>query len=101
MPDDTSLRPPQTVNVPRRTEPFCVVMLPKNVNSLDAKVEDFERVEVDAENSLQAQMSDAVVAKLEEGRYVVCTTKPTILSEPEIHARRKQFEGPPVDLTKI
>lgn len=75
---------------PRHVEAFEVVLLRDGVNQMAAKWEDFKRLPVEAENTLQAQMLDAVRA--EKGWSPIFATKPGLLTEPEVLARRREMD---------
>ena len=75
-----------------RKEAFDVVMLKNGSHSETATVEDFRRVSVTASDPLQAQMSDEVEAARKDGYYVLFAAKPGVLTDPEVHARRRSFE---------
>jgi hypothetical protein len=86
-------------NYPVHTESFEVVLLKKGVSSVAAATADFKRLPIVASSPLAAQIHDDV---MKETDYVALfATKPGVMTEPEIHARRREMEGPPVDRTKM
>jgi hypothetical protein len=76
---------------PNRSEPFEVVMLKLGVSEVAAKPEDFRRVPIEATDPLQAMQSDAVAKT--EGYRPLFAARPGVLTDPEVHARRRAFEA--------
>lgn len=74
---------------PKHTESFEVVLLKDGASQMSASVSDFQRVAVEAESPLQAQMSDE--AK-KDGWTAIYATKPGLLTEPEVLARRRELD---------
>jgi hypothetical protein len=72
---------------------FDVVCLKDGVSELMAKPEDFKRVPIDAESPYHALMN----APVEQGFRPMWAINPGVLSDAEIHARRRSFESEPVD----
>ena len=86
-------------NFPTHTELFEVVLLKDGTNEMKANTEDFRRVPIEASSPLQAQMSDKVLV---EGYHSIFATKPGILTDPEVMARRRAMDGESkVDRTKL
>ena len=78
-------------------EQFEVVLLKDGVSDLSAKPEDFKRVLVEASSPIAAQISDK--GKV-EGFRSIFATKPGVMTEPEVMARRRQVDVQ-VDRSKI
>jgi hypothetical protein len=89
----------ESENYPVHVEAFDVVLIKKGASSLTAKVGDFKRLTIEASSSLAAQLDDRVSA---ESEYVpMMAIRPGVMSEPEIMARRRELEGPPVDRSAV
>ena len=89
----------EPTNYPEHKELFEVVLLKKGISSLTAQVGDFKRIAVMASAPGMALIDDIIMA---EKDYVpMFATPPGHISDPEIHARRRELEGPPVDRTKL
>ena len=74
-----------------RKETFEVVMIKNGRTEQSAAIEDFRRVRVEASDPLQA-FTHEDVQKI-EGYYPILTAKPGVLTDPEVHARRRSFEA--------
>lgn len=95
MSDDKKTTPH---NYPKHLEDFEVVLIKDGVSDLSAKPDDFARVAVQAENPIAAQMRDEAKKK---GFRVLFAAKPGVMTDPEIQARRRAMEGPPIDRSKL
>lgn len=85
---------------PQHKELFEVVLLKRGISSLTAGVGDFKRIPVEASAPGMALLDDKIMAEM--GEYVpLFAAPPGVMTEPEIHARRREIEGPPVDRTKV
>lgn len=90
---------PEAESYPVHKETFDVVLLKHGVSEMVAKTTDFKRISVEASGPLQAQMHDDVAK--EKDYRAIFATKPGVLTDPEVHARRREMEGDPVDRSKI
>lgn len=84
---------------PKHVEQFEVVLLKDGASEFTAKADDFKRVAVDAIDPLAAMLSEQVGAT--KGFHALSATKPGVLTDPEVNARRRDLEGPAVDRSKI
>ena len=80
-------------NYPQHTEQFEVVMLRLGVSPLTALPGDFKRVPIVATDPLAAQLSDEV--RKETGYITLFAAKPGVLTDPEVHARRREMDDTP------
>jgi hypothetical protein len=88
------------MNYPHRMEMFEVVMIRRSTSEFEAKPADYKRVAVEASEPLQAMLDDKVQAEGKDWRPM-CATKPGVYTDPEVNARRREMEGPPVDRSKL
>lgn len=91
--------PPVEESYPVHKEQFEVVMLRNSVSDAHALPGDFKRIEVTATDPLAAQMSDLVRA--ETGYTVLFAAKPGVMTDPEIHARRREMDAGQPDRRNI
>lgn len=82
-----------------RKELFDVVMLKNGVNDMAAVSTDFKRVPVEASAPFEALTHKDVAAVA--GYHPLFAVPPGVPTEPEIHARRRELEGPTVDKSKL
>lgn len=75
-----------------RTQSFDVVILRKSVNTVTAKPEDFQRVQVRADSVAEAEGSPEVAAALGKGFIVHKSVPPGYTTEAEVDARRREHE---------
>lgn len=86
-------------NYPKHTELFEVVLIQDGVHEFTAKPSNLRRVVVTAPDPLAAMLDDEVHKT--PGWRPLCATKPGVMTDPEVAARRRELEGPAVDYTKI
>lgn len=82
----------------RPLELFSVVLVKRSANEMSAKSDDFKRIEVQAADPVAAMLSDEV--QKQKDFRPMCATKPGILTDPEIMARRRELD-PTVDRSKL
>lgn len=87
---DTEYAPPKEI--------FEVVLIKNGASVLTCKSEDLKRVTVESTDPLAAMMSDE--ATKVEGYSVVQATKPDVMIEAEIMAKRRELEGDLSDRSK-
>lgn len=85
---------------PEHKEDFDVVMMKDGVSELTAKPEDFKRVSVTAKDPIDAQTSETVQKEM-KGYRVLFAVPPGVMSDPEIHARRRTMDFDTVDKSKL
>jgi len=86
-------------NYPSHLEDFEVVMLKKGVSELTAGEDDFLRVPVQADQPIAALMKDEV--QNHKTHRPLFAARPGVMTDPEIMARRRTMEGPPVDRSRL
>lgn len=82
-----------------RKELFDVVMLKNGVNDMSALSTDFKRIPVEAGAPFEALTHKDVTNVT--GYHPLFAVPPGVATEPEVHARRRELEGPLVDKSKI
>jgi hypothetical protein len=87
-------------NYPQHKETFEVVLLKKGVSSLTAEPGDFKRIAIEAAAPGIALLDDKIMAEM-DAFVPLFAAPPGVMTEPEIHARRREMEGPPVDRSKV
>jgi hypothetical protein len=89
-------------NDPPQTEHLEVVLRRNGVTDLSATPEDYRRVSVmDATSPLQAMLCDDVAKAAKEGFTPLFAASPGVASGPEVLARQRTLEGPPLDRSKL
>jgi hypothetical protein len=87
-------------NYPRHTEAFEVVLLRRIASEFTSLPSDYKRVHVEATDPIAA-MTCEEISEYASNYRPIAATKPGVLTEAEILARRRELEGPVVEKSKI